>query len=266
MENRILVGVSTYRKNEALRETLDQIIDGKAGPLAGLHIADAADGHAEEVFSEYSNKSLPFSLHYTTDKDSPIWNTKNMSIEYFLEKTSCQFLILADDDNIFLKYPLVEFGKATINEALLEAHYATGIHHLLCYSDGYQDPLTGQEFFDKFPIIASTPWTRSCGGAQGHYMFYSRLAVKSAGYFNKFPGRYGGEHSEYSARLNALAGQCPEFFTYLENCHRYLRDGTIPNNYQVTDKEIDKNMEFYYKQLKRIYSGVDLRLTQRPKK
>ncbi len=186
-----------------------------------------------------------------------------MGIEFFLEKTSCPFLILSDDDNIFLDYhrPL---GQRTINEALLEAHMNTRCQHLLAYSDGYKDPLTGKDYFEKFPIISSTPWTKSCGGAQGHYMFYSRDAVAAAGYFNKFPGRYGGEHVEYSSRINALSGLCPEFFTYLDNCHRYLRDGVIPNNYLVSDKELDKNMKFYYNRLREIYAGKNLSTRKRP--
>ena len=264
MDQRILLGVSTFKKPDALRSTLEQAAAGKLGPISGIHIADADDGTAEEVFTEFKKKDSPFSLHYSSETASPIWNSKNMSIEFFLEKTSCPFLILADDDNVFLNYnrPL---GQPTINEALLEAHVNTRQGHLLTYSDGYKDPLTGQEFFDKFPIIAANPWTRSAGGAQGHYMFYSRLAVESAGYFNKFPGRYGGEHAEYSARINTLSGVCPEFFTYLENCHRYLRDGTIPNAYTVTDKELDRNMKFYYERLREIYRGIGLTTRRRPR-
>lgn len=264
MDHRLLLGVSTFKKPEALRQTLLQAEQGFLGPLSGVHIADADNGSAEHIFHEFLSKDLPFSLHYSSEKDSPIWNTKNISIEFFLEQTSCPFLILSDDDNIFLTYsrPL---GLPTINEAFLEAHVNTGKPHLLGYSDGYKDPLTGQAFFDKFPVIMSTPWTRSCAGAQGHYMFYSRLAVQSAGYFNKFPGRYGGEHVEYSARINALSGVNPELFTYLENCHRYLRDGVIPNAYTVTDKELDKNMRFYYNRLAEIYSGKNLSTRRRPR-
>jgi len=265
MDSRILLSISTYKKNESLRSTLLQASLNLLGPISGIHIADADDGSAEEVYLEFKNQELPFSLHYATEKDSFIFNTKNMGIEFFLEQTSCPFLILSDDDNIFMSYNRPLLGRVNINEALLEAHVNTQSHHLLTYPEDYRDPLTQEDYFTKFPIISATPWTKSCAGAQGHYMFYSRLAVESAGYFNAFPGRYGGEHAEYSARINTLSGQCPTFFTYLDNCHRYIRDGDTKNNYQVNQKELDKNMSFYYKRLEEIYSGKNLTTRRRPR-
>jgi hypothetical protein len=80
------------------------------------------------------------------------------------------------------------------------------------------------------------------------------------------PERYGAEHALHSARINRLSGRCPEDYVFLKNCHRYIRVRGIPNNYEVSKKQIQTNMSYYEKRMKEIYSGVDLCILTKPKR
>ena len=263
-DTRLLVSVTTFLKNKAVENTIQQAIAGDLGPLTTLHILDAGDGHAEEVFHKYKQQPLPFEFFYDSQNMSPIWDSKNGSIQYFLEKGSWPFLILADDDNIYRKFSF-PWGKETVNEALLEAHQKTQFPHIMCYLDDLTPPSVTHDLFKRFPPVSATPWTVTChGGTMGSYMFYTRLAVEVTGYFNRFPARYGGEHAEYSARINKLAGWNPEFFILLDNCHRYISVLGEANNYTVSEAEMEENMKVYRKRIGEIYNGKDLSTLRRP--
>lgn len=105
-----------------------------------------------------------------------------------------------------------------------------------------------------------------CGGV---FMYLTREAFETVGYFNPEYSQYGFEHAGYSVRINK-AGLTQSAFQQLKDTDKYLLamdySGTLPNvkkqmsieEYQK-QKEINKNRKVFMKELQsnQIYYNLE---------
>lgn len=252
-----LLSISTYLKNPALEVITQSLLkNGYLSADIGLHISDDADGNAEEVFNNLLVLA-PARIGYSTGPRQGIAKNKNRGIKYFLEKTDAKYLILLDDDIVFINKGIVEeFIKASEN---------SNWHHISTFLGEYgcniHDSTAG--YFSTFPIIAEDENLYWCGGVQGMCCFFTREIIEKVGYFNKFPYYYGYEHAEFSARCNKVSGYCPELFAVLKRSPKFFKTQQIPNNYEVDHNQLDlkvggKQAKAYKEYLELIYKGYNL--------
>lgn len=258
----VLIAVSTYRKNAALRILLQSLVSNDYTKDNEVVITDDAYPGAQEVFEEF--KPLIPSLSYIGGNRGGIWYNKNRGIYWFLEKTKCSHLIMLDDD--------IVVNKPGMIEALQQATLLDGAKHIMGYLGDYQDPLTKKGFFSTFPVVAATDrlvWT--CG-TQGLMLYFTRDIVELAGYYQKMPYFYGYEHSLYSRVVNKLQNIAPNFFCFLKKSPKFFVTQMIPNSYErqkgeenLTDQEWDtkfrqdidkKQSPFYWEMAAKVEAGL----------
>lgn len=254
------ISITTFKKNAALVGILNSIVDIGKENVSCIHIADDNDGEAlpvvEEFQAKYESGNYPYSFNYSTGERKGIAVNKNRGIKFFLEeRKKDDFLLLLDDD---LRINNSRFGSETLLAALIEAQISTDFPHITLYLDDYNDPLTSKHFFSVFPPFAENEWVYHCLGSQGIGLFFTRLAVESAGYFDRLPAFYSYEHCLYSMRVNRMSGRMPEDYILLKNCHRYIKCQGVPNNYEVGKNDLELNGKFYHKRKEDIYRGIDL--------
>ena len=172
---------------------------------------------------------------------------KNRGIKYFLEHPEFDELLMLDDD-------IVMTGPG-----LLEACRATGEPHMTgMLGSGLQSESFGADacpFFQSFPPKGETPTHLYCEGSMGCMLYFTREAVRKAGYFDRMPDIYGAEHSLYSNRINALYGKYIDWFPILKGCDRFFISQEIPNNYAAN---YEKNMKYWAKRKPEIFKGINL--------
>ena len=172
---------------------------------------------------------------------------KNRGIKYFLEHPEFDELLMLDDD-------IVMTGPG-----LLEACRATGEPHMTgMLGSGLQSESFGADacpFFQSFPPKWETPTHLYCEGSMGCMLYFTREAVRKAGYFDRMPDIYGAEHSLYSNRINALYGKYIDWFPILKGCDRFFISQEIPNNYAAN---YEKNMKYWAKRKPEIFKGINL--------
>lgn len=112
-------------------------------------------------------------------------------------------------------------------------------------------------FFDSFPKMGETPTHIYAGGSMGCMLYFTREAVRKAGYFDRMPDIYGAEHSLYSNRINALYGKYIDWFPILKGCDRFFISQEIPNNYAAN---YEKNMKYWAKRKPEIFKGINLHI------
>lgn len=110
-------------------------------------------------------------------------------------------------------------------------------------------------FFQSFPPKGETPTHLYCEGSMGCMLYFTREAVRKAGYFDRMPDIYGAEHSLYSNRINALYGKYIDWFPILKGCDRFFISQEIPNNYAAN---YEKNMKYWAKRKPEIFKGINL--------
>jgi len=174
---------------------------------------------------------------------------KNRGIKYFLEHPEFDELLMLDDD-------IVMTGPG-----LLEACRATGEPHMTgMLGSGLQSESFGADacpFFQSFPPKGETPTHFYCEGSMGCMLYFTREAVRKAGYFDRMPDIYGAEHSLYSNRINALYGKYIDWFPILKGCDRFFISQEIPNNYAAN---YEKNMKYWAKRKPEIFKGINLHI------
>jgi GT2 family glycosyltransferase len=254
MTDTICLGITTYKKPKALRGILDSIPE--FGNVEVIHISDDNNFETEDLVREYQQKYnedlYPFPFAYSSGPNLGIAKAKNRNIKFFIEETECDFLVLSDDDFIYKKS---NFDNTKLLDKFLEAHKETGFPHLMGYFASHKDPLSGNPHFNTFPVYAEDNHVIHSQGCQGICLFFTRESVKTVGYFDTMPGRYGYEHALYSSRINKLSGREPKDYIFLKNMHRYIECQGIPNQYEAKPQE---NAKTYEKRMQEIYNGVGL--------
>lgn len=273
-----LIAISTYQKDLALSTLLESLVEHN------YHIGN-------RIVVTDDHQGLPYDLDRKTNPDHPLFKdndlqeikrpsavmvvegfkqahpdvdiscvfgksrggvaiNKNRGILVFMQDESCQELLLLDDD-------IVMTGPG-----LLEACRATGEPHMtgMLGQNSAQAASFGADacpFFDSFPKMGETPTHIYAGGSMGCMLYFTREAVRKAGYFDRMPDMYGAEHSLYSNRINALYGKYIDWFPILKGCDRFFISQEIPNNYAAN---YEKNMKYWAKRKPEIFKGINLHI------
>jgi hypothetical protein len=261
----ICLAVSTYKKNAALTGWLESVPN--FGQVSIIHIADDNDGEAKPVAEKFQEDfergDYPYPIVYSTGPNKGIACNKNRSISFFLnapEAASCKYLVMSDDD---IHYMQSETGERFLGDLLIKASKESDTRHITGYLGGAfgkvndDGSVTGlsDSFFTQFPPLAEDNYLVYCKGTQGILLFFERELVTKLGYFARFPGKYGYEHANYSARAARLEGKCPDLFPVLKHCNKYFLCQGIPNNYEAKPQE---NTATYGKYQQLTYQGIDL--------
>jgi len=270
-----LICVSTYQKDVALSVLLESLV------AHGYHT-----GNRLVIVDDH--QGLPYEIYRKTNPDHPLFKdndlqeikrpsavmvvegfkqahpdvdiscvfgksrggvaiNKNRGIYAFMQDESLDELLLLDD-NIVMTGP-----------GLLEACRATGEPHMTgMLGSGLQSESFGADacpFFQSFPPKGETPTHFYCEGSMGCMLYFTREAVRKAGYFDRMPDIYGAEHSLYSNRINALYGKYIDWFPILKGCDRFFISQEIPNNYAAN---YEKNMKYWAKRKPEIFKGINL--------
>lgn len=254
-----LFAISTYRKNEALKGIIDSLIkNGYLEQDFHILITDDDNGTAKEIYEGYFAQ-YPTKFSYVAGERQGIAVNKNRGIYFFLEKTDAKYLILSDDD-ILITAPGLnkDFIKASIDDRL---------GHITSYLGVYEDVPEKRNLFEKFATISETEHVyHLIGGCHGICSFYTREVIEQIMYFRKFKFFYGYEHSEHSMRANKVQGRCQEMFPVFKDSPKYIRCQGIPNDYNITAEDLEKNIHGLngnqYKEYKLLtYKGYDLKVT-----
>ena len=105
------------------------------------------------------------------------------------------------------------------------------------------------------PILASTENTVATLTCPDGFVLLTKTAVESVGYFNaKLDGEL--QMQEYLARVNRMAGICPEFFVCIANSQQYF-------SFSIPPAQDAAMFEKYNKCIERINKGYDLRIKRK---
>jgi len=249
MDNKqFLIAITTYKKNEALKECVQSIINMGLMLNADILVCDDNLGEARETVTQFGRTDI----FYSSGPNVGIAKNKNRGIKFFKDVGTYKYLILMDDDiTITSRDFLTEFEKAYLENKE---------HHINMFLGSYVDPLSRKGFFNLFPVISKSNflyWTRGC---QGICSFFTKEIIDKAGYYQPiWPYKYGYEHAEFSARCLKIQGKCPELFPMLLRSYKIIKTQQIPNNYIVdTDKVNGPQSQTYMKYLNNTYNGLDL--------
>lgn len=266
MTRDIAVAITTYKKLEALRGSLDSLEN--FGRVGYIHIADDNDFEARETAeqyqSQYEHGKFFAPLAYSSGPNMGIARNKNRGIKWFLtapEAKEFNYLVLVDDDIAFTKS---SFGEVYLGDALVKAAEHSELQHITGYlggSFGKVNPdgtvsYVDEPFFTQFPPKGEDEYLYYCMGTQGILLFFTRALIEVMGYFDSdWNGRYGYEHAILSMRSNRLEGICPEMYPILKGCPNYFHCQSKPNDY-VADPS--QNAAQYQKKRIDVYNGVGL--------
>jgi glycosyltransferase involved in cell wall biosynthesis len=241
-----LLAITTYLKNQALREIIRSLIEFDYHTGNTILICDDAAGGAKEVYEEYKDKC---DLHLVYGKHRVgIAKNKNRGIKYFLENPGFSHIMMLDDD--------IEFIKAGGIQSLLESLEGSNLPHQTAYLGDYSHPKTGQGFFHEFKPIQEDEYTYWCKGCQGILIFLPRKTAEEVGYFSTdWKSHYGYEHAEYAARINTFYATEPQLFPIWKRSYKYFKTQLIPNNYEANHLP---NAPIYDQKLARIRQGLGL--------
>lgn len=252
MDNKdFLIAISTYKKNDALLECINSIVNLGLMLRADIVVCDDDNGGAKSVVSAIGRNDI----FYASGPNVGIAKNKNRGIKFFNDRGTYKYLILMDDDiTITSRELLSEFENAYLYDKE---------KHINMFLGSYTDPLTKVGFFNTFPVIAKSDylyWTRGC---QGICCFYTKELLDKVGYFKpKWPYRYGYEHAEFSARCLKVQGKCPELFPMLHRSYKMIKTQEIPNNYTVDIDVVNtKQNKQYFEYLNDTYNGINLLCT-----
>lgn len=252
-----LISISTYKKNEALDELMWTLIKHNYNNIL---IADDNDGEAKSIYYKYRDfKSIP-KLIYCTGPNLGISGNKNRGIKYFLSHSQYDSLLMLDDDLLFTRSGLLEHIDLAIKDAKIE--FITGYWtDKNAKQESNIKQVTGNSWYEDFPVKAATDYISWHEGSQGAVMFVTRKAINKVGYFNMFPEKYGYEHSLYFSRLLRAHESCPRLFPVLRFCERWYHGNDIPNNYEVNRETLvlgGSQSTYHDQMLGKVFAGYEI--------
>ena len=131
-------------------------------------------------------------------KSSGISIVKNIGIK-MLHDAGCEFFFVVDDD--------IEIFDPDFHLYYIEAFQKTGLHHI---TGNFSSVRTSTKIND-FEIDLLNRVNR-------HFLFTTRTAIDTLGYFKVLPTNYGGEHVEFSRRFKTYhPNLCNDFYDLKES-------------------------------------------------
>lgn len=264
MENKCLIGISTFRKPDSLRRMLESIFEHGYDKDNIIHVADDAQGED----SEFDGRKIGSALEVVKDfpgvkisygnKRGGISINKNRSIKAFLE-SDAQYLLLLDDDQEFIRPGLIE--------ELIEVLEKNRINHVTGQWSSTQpelEQMSGQGWKATFPVQAEgyhVTWHEL--GSHGCAHFYSRKCLEEIGYWPVLSNFYGLEHAVHtSLAMLAVDKRTPRWHPQHTRASRYYTGQAvpIPNNYAVENPFA--NSDDYALYMDKINRGVCLNIKE----
>lgn len=282
----IVMSVTTFQKTPALDRFIETYVEQGYNETCILHIADDWGGEPyvikrsenphnrvwEELPPEQEEVIMPSALDvYNKYKDQidiaisfgegrgGVAVNKNRGIDFFQKHTKAQYLFQLDDDQYFARPDLCEHMiTISINNNI---DHLTGV-----WAEAAADVkpgLSGRTWYEDFPVkgLSRDELISWHGGCHGNLNFYTRKCIDRIGYYARFSGKYGFEHSEHTARaMRAVAKRTPLWYPQV-NTKKFVQCQSISNNYFDTAEDIAKNNPEYYAKLEEIAQGLNLRAT-----
>lgn len=176
MTLRLGIGITTFNREQRLRETLDKLARYTVAPHE-LMVAD--DGSGDGTLDLLRRGRVP---HLHGPNRGVAWN-KNRLLYYFHAVARCDVVLLLEDDT----QPLAPGWEAPWIEAALRHGHAN---------------VAGAWFQERFVGGSGTPADPYRSPiVSGQCSVFSRAALDAAGYMDTRFGRYGYEHCDHSQRL-----------------------------------------------------------------
>lgn len=240
--NDLVVSVTTYKKNEALRVFISTYLQhGDLERLSHFVICDDDAPNAKEVFEEFK-PAFQGKLRYIGGSRVGIAKNKNRGILFFRDHTESKHLILFDDDIMFV--------GSGLEKACIDSRWK----HITGYLE------SEDHFFKLFPPFAEDENLWFCAGSQGMFLYLRRECVEKVGFMpTHLKSIYGFEHDWYSNMINRSFGMHPKYYALLKGCQNYFTTQQVPNNYQV--KNVYENQKQYNKALEdMLHKGEGLKV------
>lgn len=280
------IGITTLEKTHALKALIDSLIEFGYDKKAHLMVADdgcnqpyeisqalnpyhpvwkdnygvtsrrsGVDGDIVTINSvqdELMNVSPPVALAYNKKtKRKGVSVNKNRCIDYFLKHTSSKYLLLPDDDVMFIKEGFLEEMEEVLSKNRIG--HITGI-----WPNDDRIQLSGNPWFKDFEVESMgyrVTWHRGC---QGVMNVYTRECLEAIGYFHLYKARYGFEHDSHSALAEKeFHNRSPEWKPVYTRCGKYYRGQAVPNNYGDTQSDIAVNGPQHDKIFEEIAKGLN---------
>lgn len=268
MTNDLAVGITTFKKPQALRGSLDSLHN--FGRVGHIHVSDDNNFEVQDLVAEYQRKhelgEYFAPLAYSSGPNVGIAKAKNRGLKWFLSEAdaSLKYWVMVDDDIEYTR-DNTPGGIPCIGDALVTASARAGIRHVTGYLGGSFGQMlpdgtvnfSADPFFTQFPPRAEDSLLYyTWGGTQGVLLFFHRELVELLGYFDTdWKGRYGYEHAHFSMRANRIEGRAPELYPILKNSPAYFHCQGIANNYEAHPEE---NVAQFVKKQKAVYDGIML--------
>ena len=270
-----LISITTYKKCEALDNLLKSLVNTGYSEFpivvcddnAGL-VDSKVGKNCKEIVEKYSKDIKDLKLCYNEYTHSlGVALNKNRGIREFLKNPEkYDSLLQLDDDILLMQDGLVDH--------LFKASEKCNISHINGYWTDFDQNrlsssklvgLTGNNWYKDFPIKAIgydedyNEYISFHQGTQGCCVWAKKDAVLGVGYFNKFPYRYGMEHSAWSARINRLEGLPPELFPVLLRSEKYIMGQNIGNDYPIDHEKLNGIQTLAYRKvLSDTYKGIEI--------
>lgn len=219
MKPRIGLGIVTYNRPDYLRQCMTGVMTHLL-PFAS-HIAicnDGSDPQHKRVYDQiYSELPLEITI-FDQKENKGVAHAKNTVLRHLMDK-GCEYLFILEDD-VIPDSPMAF-------EGYINAHKASGIHHMMFAHHGNGNPAS-------FAIRGLVAYYPNCVGA---YCFYTRKAIETIGYFDEH-FKNAWEHVEHTFRL-ANAGLTSQFWAFADasDSRNWLHE--IPGSIDHSTREID---------------------------
>lgn len=287
-DKQIVMSVTTFQKTPALDRFIETYVEQGYDETCILHIADDWGGKPYEIFYEQNPHNPVWegfppgheTVSRTMESALDIYNkyrdkidvaissgpgrggvavNKNRGIDFFQKHTTAKYLFQLDDDQYFAKPGLCEH--------LIDISARNNMDHLTgVWAEAAMDVkpgLSGRTWYEDFPVkgLSKDGLISWHGGCHGNLNFYTRKCIDRIGYYARFSGKYGFEHSEHTARaMRAVAKRSVLWYPQV-NTKKWVQCQSISNNYFDTAEDIAKNNPEYYAKLEEIAQGLNLRAT-----
>lgn len=257
MESKVFIGITTFRKEPAIRRMLETLIEHGYATGNIVHVADDGEGKGfadqnstVDIIKDYPGVGLSYGKHRLG-----ISANKNRLIKEFLT-TDCSHILLLDDDQ--------EFIRPGMLEDLIETLKRNNLNHITgkwSSSEPELEQLTGGGWSSVFPIQAEgyhLTWHEN--GSHGCSHFYTRKAIEEAGYWHVMKEKYGYDHALHTSLvMRVVDKRAPAWHPQFTHSGRYLIGQNVPNNYTI--ENVHANSEEWKQMLQKVWDGTLLKVT-----
>lgn len=260
MENKLLIGITTFRKPNSLQRLLESLFEHGYDKHT-IHVADDAQSEDSEFNGVRIGSALEVVNNFKGVRCSygnargGISKNKNRNLKFMLDSDYNHVLLLDDD---------LEFVRPGLYEELLEVCEKNRINHITGQWSSSQpelEQLTGGGWSTTFPVQAmghNVTWHEGSHGCSG---FFTRKCIEEIGYMNVLKEKYGYEHSLYTSRaMLAVDKRTPKWHPQHSRASRFYtgQAAPIPNNYEI--ENVHANSQEYLELLTKVWEGKGLHI------